>query len=166
MEKAKRNMKIIICMAILFLILAGIMAFRVFMQPNLSPINENWKSYREYLSKAEQKEWDDKSRRIKDNYAQISQRITIDQKTGTALVHYVNPLYGANLSKLSLRLEEDEEIILYESEQISPGTVIETVKVQESLDVGKYNGHAYFEFYTDQKKLLSEHNVALEIVVQ
>lgn len=166
MEKKKRNRRIVLGMALLFLILAAVMAFRVYMQPNLSPINKNWKSYLTYLSKNEQKEWKSRKQQIKDNFAQINQRIPVESTSGEATIHFVNPPYGANFSKLKLQVEEAEKIVLYESKQILPGTVIETITISRKLSKGKHSGRAYFKFYTDNGNLLSEHDVDVELMVE
>lgn len=166
MEKQKRIQIFLFGLSFLFLILAGVMAFRVFMQPELAPINQGWKSYRVNLSQNEWKEWTNRKQRIKDNYAQISQRILVDPNTGELVMHYANPPYGANLSQLKICLDDEEETVLYQSKKILPGTLVDTASMKEKLSAGTYSCRAYFKFYTNQKKLLSEHDVVVELIVR
>lgn len=114
------------------------------------PVAENPKnaSYMALLTEQEQREWEQKEPDFDHMYVQMNQAVKVDGQ-GRASLHLVHPLYSAYDCRV--KILSDKKELLYDSESLAPGTVVEEAELTKSLVNGSHKATAVFQ-YTDQEE--------------
>jgi len=149
----------------LVLILIVLLLLKAIILNNSKKNIENLSQYENYLSSEEQEQWKTKEIDPDELFIQVNTKVTVDEKTQEAVLHLVNPPYSAYELSVEIYLSEDSEQILYHSERINPGTLVETFEMAESLKEGMYPVIIRYTFY-DGEETLGSHLVAGEFLIQ
>lgn len=90
----------------------------------------------------------------KEQKYQAIEDICLDKKTGIARVHIANEASSSVYLKVTVGLENGE--ILYESELLKPGGVLEEIKIEKDISEGEYTVTISVDSYSlDSKQILN-----------
>ena len=151
--------------AVKLVLILIVLLLKVLILNNSKKNIENLSQYENYLSSEEQEQWKTKEIDPDELFIQVNTKVTVDEKTQEAVLHLVNPPYSAYELSVEIYLSEDSEQILYHSERITPGTLVETFEMAGSLKEGMYPVIIRYTFY-DGEETLGSHLVAGEFLVQ
>lgn len=105
--------------------------------------------YDDILTEAEKKEWAEKKTDSENVFIQLNTKISLQADGKDAYIRLINPPYSSYSFKVVIFLDSDESDVLYGSEQIAPGTVLEYVDFNKGVAKGTHAATVRYEFYSD-----------------
>ena len=116
--------RLVVIGAIAFVLLAGIfLAIRSIGNSNkIAPVT---------LTVEERENWESIEVQEGKFYVELNGRIEVNNKK--ANIRLVNPIYSAYTISIQLWEKDDESNLLYESEKLRPGTILEMIRLSEPL---------------------------------
>ena len=161
----KKRTKIILY--ILFALLTGLMLFsgyQAFINTSDVPRNRDVSRYKDILTEAEQKEWSNKSIQTGEVVFQLNLEIPVDAETRQAEIRLVHPPYSDFVCRVLLR-DVESGLVLYESEEMIPGTLIQYVTLSEAMAIGEYDAVVEYTFLDGKEKVHGTYEVEVVLVV-
>lgn len=162
----KKRTKIIL--SILLLLFTGFMLFagyQAFINTSDVPRNRDVTRYQDILTEEEQKEWKTKNIQKGEVVFQLNMEIPVDAKTGYADIRLVHPPYSDFVCRVVLT-DLESGIVLYESEEMIPGTIIQYALLSESMAVGKYDAIVSYTFLDGKEKVHGTYDVEVVLDVK
>jgi hypothetical protein len=162
----KKRTKVILY--VLLVLLTEVMLFagyQAFINTSDVPRNRDISRYKDILTEDEQAEW--KSRDIQTGEAvfQLNLKIPVDVQTSNAEIRLVHPPYSDFICKVSLR-DVESDILLYESERMIPGTLIQYITLSETMAMGEYDAIVEYTFFDGKNKIHGTYDVEVELDVK
>jgi|GEM_PF-1120844 len=153
---------------ILLVLLTGVMLFagyQAFINTSDVPRNRDVSRYEDILTEDEQAEWTSKSIQTGEAIFQLNLKIPVDAQTGRAEIRLAHPPYSDFVCKVSLR-DVESGILLYESEKIIPGTLIQYITLSETMAIGEYDAIVEYTFLDGKDKIHGTYDVEVVLDVK
>lgn len=114
------------------------------------------------LSDEEQQKWFSQEIDLegKEVYIELNSRIYLEDNK--AYIRLINPIYSIYYYKISIYPREAEDTILYQSEMLAPGTILEAVVLQKELSESEYEAVVEYKIYDSEGNELGRHPVNVE----
>lgn len=120
--------------------------------------------YLSVLTEDEQKDWKEKEKDSSRVFIQLNQKVEITDMSRVYL-RLINPPYSVFTIGVKVYTESSPESILYESDRIAPGTVLEYVSFTGSLDAGSHPSKAEYTVFDEDGNELGTHVVDITLEV-
>lgn len=120
--------------------------------------------YTSILTEEEQQEWREKEKDPSRVFIQLNQRIEITDMQNVYL-RLINPPYSAFTIQVRVYPEDNAEQILYESDRVAPGTVLEYVSFSGELEAGSHPAKVEYTVYDEDGNELGIHEVDITLEV-
>ena len=153
---------------ILLVIFTGLMMFsgyQAFINTSEVPRNRDAGRYGEILTEEEQKAWGTKEVQRGEAVFQLNLEIPVDVRSRRAEIRLVHPPYSDFICQVELT-EEESGIVLYESEEMIPGTVIQYAILSETMAEGTYDAIARYTFTDGKGKVYGTYDVETVLEVK
>lgn len=111
--------------------------------------------YEGILTGNEKNEWESREEESGRLFVQLNQNITIEDIEQVYL-RLINPPYS--MYNFSVKIIVGDKV-LYESELLSPGTVLEYVPFSQTLEAGSYSGKAEYQIYDNDGNSMGSYEV-------
>jgi len=160
-KPAKIILRLLLVLFTNLMVFAG---YQAFINTSNVPRNRDTTRYQDILTEDEQAAWKSKDVQTGEVVFQLNLEIPVDSATSQAEIRLINPPYSDFICKVSLK-EAESSIVLYESEEMIPGTVIQYVTLSEILAVGKYDCVARYSFLDDKGKVYGNYDVEVILKV-
>lgn len=120
--------------------------------------------YASILTEEEQKEWKEKQKDSSRVFIQLNQKVEITDMQNVYL-RLINPPYSVFTIQVRVYPEDAPENILYESDRVAPGTVLEYVPFSGTLDGGSHPANVEYTVYDEDGNELGTHVVDITLEV-
>lgn len=120
--------------------------------------------YTSILTEEEQKEWKEKQKDSSRVFIQLNQKVEITDMENVYL-RLINPPYSVFTIQVKVYPEDAPENILYESDRVAPGTVLEYVPFSGTLDGGSHPAKVEYTVYDEDGNELGTHVVDITLEV-
>lgn len=120
--------------------------------------------YISILTEDEQKEWKEKQKDSSRVFIQLNQRVEITDMENVYL-RLINPPYSVFTIQVKIYPESDPMSVLYESDRVAPGTVLEYVPFSGTLDAGSHPAKVEYTVYDEDGNKLGTHVVDITLEV-
>jgi hypothetical protein len=147
--------RLVVIGAIVFLLLAGIF----FAIQNLRTSN---KIVPTILTAKELENWQDIEVQEGKIYVELNGKIEVDNKK--ANIRLVNPIYSAYTISIELWEKKEENNLLYESEKLKPGTILEMIRLSEPLTEGETEGVVNYIIYDEEGNEKASHPIDITFI--
>ena len=147
--------RLVVIGAIVFLLLAGIF----FAIQNLRTSNEIVPTF---LTAKEQENWQDIEVQEGKFYVELNGKIEVDNKK--ANIRLVNPIYSAYTISIELWEKKEENNLLYESEKLKPGTILEMIRLSAPLTEGETEGVVNYIIYDEEGNEKASHLIDITFI--
>ena len=150
-----------ITLYILLPVFMGLMlfsGFQAFINTSEVPRNRDVARYGEILTEEEQKAWKTKEIQRGEAVFQLNLEIPVDAQTRRAEIRLVHPPYSDFICRVALT-EVESGIVLYESEEMIPGSVIQYAVLSETMAEGSYDAIASYTFTDGKGKVYGTYEV-------
>jgi len=150
-----------ITLYILLPVFMGLMlfsGFQAFINTSEVPRNRDVSRYGEILTEEEQKAWKTKEIQRGEAVFQLNLEIPVDAQTRRAEIRLVHPPYSDFICRVALT-EVESGIVLYESEEMIPGSVIQYAVLSETMAEGSYDAIASYTFTDGKGKVYGTYEV-------
>lgn len=114
------------------------------------------------LTEAEQEKWDSIEVQEGKLYIELNGRIEVDG--AKANIRLVNPIYSAYTIGIQLWEKQNEDNLLYESEKLMPGTVLETIRLSTPLNYDEYECIVNYIIYDDEGNEKTVYPVEVKLI--
>jgi hypothetical protein len=123
--------------------------------------------YRRILTKEEVSKWKKMSVQSGKAYVEVNTRVEVD-KNGKADIRLVNPPYSDFVLKIEIVVEVDatKTKTLYTSDFIEPGTVVETVELEEILPTEEQEAKVIYSFYNREEEKQADYEQKIMLKFQ
>jgi len=111
--------------------------------------------YEGVLTGNEKKEWESREEESGRLFVQLNQNIAVEDIEQVYL-RLINPPYSVYNFSVKIMVEDT---VLYESELLSPGTVLEYVPFSQTLEAGNYTGKAEYQIYDNDGNSMGTYEV-------
>lgn len=129
-------------------------------EPETSNTVEPETFHESILSEEEQEKWMSKELSGDNIYVELNSRIYLD---GTnAYIRLINPIYSAYYYSITIYPKDEEETILYQSEKIAPGTILEAVVLSKEPTGEQYPAVVKYLVYDEKGSGLGTYSVDVE----
>lgn len=163
--KHKRRFVVtVICLLLLIAIPVG--AYSVFHKKESEPAQVTLP--KDILTEAELKKWEDDPVDDTQVFFELNTLWTLGKGEDEVFIRLLNPPYSAFPIKVQIYLEEKPGEILYESELLEPGSIVEKVKLDPRPEKGKHAVIVKYSFYEkgSTDKIFGMHEVSAELTVE
>ena len=126
-------------------------------------IESSLKEYEEVLNKEEQDNWKSKSIKEGNGYIQINTKVDVDKESKEANIRLINPPYCEFDLAITITLGD---LVLYQSDIISPATVLETIKLDQVIEEGQHEATVNYSFYDTNGEKQGEYVVNILLLCQ
>lgn len=109
--------------------------------------SDGTESVSQVLTEEEQKEWKETPINSEEVYVDVNTNWHLTEGESEIFLRLINPPYSAYRIKVRLFETGSQEELLYESEVIEPGTIIERVNLDKEWEAGDYDAVIRFSFY-------------------
>lgn len=120
--------------------------------------------YTSILTEEEQKDWREKEKDSSRVFIQLNQKVEITDMSNVYL-RLINPPYSVFTIEVKVYTESSPESILYESDRIAPGTVLEYVPFTGTLDAGSHPAKVEYTVFDEDGNELGTHVVDITLEV-
>ena len=114
------------------------------------------------LTAEEQEKWESMEVQEGQLYIELNGRIEVNEQK--ANIRLVNPIYSAYAIRIQVWEKKDENNLLYESEKLMPGTILETVKFSRELAAGEHEGVVNYIIYDDAGDEKSSYPINVRLI--
>lgn len=154
---------------LIILIIGIIVFFSGFLdKPEKSKSADSTKSIQDYsdiLTEEEKKRWEEEKGEESELFVEVNTEIPVSYPSMEATLHLINPPYSRHDFKIEIYISGQPEQVLYESDRIVPGTVVEDVTFLETLETDTYPVSICYTFYKGEETI-GLHVVAAELLVE
>lgn len=160
------NLCLLVCLCLTSVTVAAMQLFGK--TPNVTVGAGDYSAYKDLLSQEEQIEWQQRKARPGEASVNINQRILVQRDTGEGEINLQNPPYSAYTCKVDIVLagEDGEEEIVFSSEKIIPGTVIQYAQFNKSFSSGEYAATAKYVFLDEGGAQRGTYETDISLVVE
>ena len=116
----------------------------------------------DFLSSGERQKW--KSGMTEEELIPIELNQQIEVHNQRAFTRIVNPVYSRYAVRVTIMLKENREEILYQSEKLSPGTVLEAVQLSRTLTAESNEAVIEYVIYDQEDKILGTYPVEAKLI--
>ena len=114
------------------------------------------------LTSEEQEKWDSIEVQEGKLYIELNGKIEVD---GTkANIRLVNPIYSAYTIGIQLWEKQDENNLLYESERLMPGTILETIRLSAPMVHAEYECIVNYIVYDKEGNEKVSHPIDVKLI--
>lgn len=139
--------------------------YQAFINTSDVPRNRDVTRYRDILTEAEQEDWTGKGIQKGEAVFQLNLEIPVDAAGSQADIRLVHPPYSDFICKVRLK-DMESGIILYESGEMIPGTLLQYITLSETMAVGKYDAVAEYTFMDGKGKVHGTYDVKVVLDVK
>lgn len=134
---------------------------------NISTVERNRDTtrYEDILTEVEQSNWASKAVQTGEAVFQLNLSIPVMAETSRAEIRLVNPPYSDFICQVSIR-EEESSLVIYESEELIPGTLLQYASLTETLAIGEYNAIVVFTFIDGRGEIQGSYDVEVILEVE
>lgn len=119
--------------------------------------------YKNILSADEQKNWQEKGKDSSKVFIQLNQKIEVSDPQRVYL-RLINPPYSVYGIQIKIYLNDDQENILYQSERLEPGEILEYVSFNSSPSQGSHPATVEYTVYSDTGTSMGDYKVNITVV--
>lgn len=112
------------------------------------------------LSEEEQEKWASHELNGENIYVELNSKIYLDGNN--AYIRLINPIYSAYYYSITIYPAGEEEAILYQSEKIAPGTILEAVMLSKVPTQEQYPAVVKYLVYDENGSGLGTYSVNVE----
>ena len=116
------------------------------------------------LSDEERVKWQNMEVQEGKLYIELNSKIEVNDKN--ANIRLVNPIYSAYTISIQVWEKEDENNLLYESEKLKPGTILETIRLSRALSTDEYKGVVNYIIYDNEGNEKSTYPIDVRLIKQ
>ncbi len=168
--QSKRLKMWLILLLLIFVLTATFSAMKFINGAQSVDKNPDMEQYETVLTSTEKKEWKEKKNDRKQITLQVNTRIPVKAGGESAEIRLINPPYNLYSCSFILTLKETPNKILYSSEEILPGTVIETIDLNadpaKALTPGEHKAVVSYTFHDRNGKERGTYDVDVTLVVE
>ncbi len=132
--------------------------------------NPHMEQYETVLTSTEKKDWKEKKNDRKQITLQLNTEVPVKADGKSAGIRLVNPPYNQYSCTFTLALKETPSKYLYSSEEILPGTVIETIDLNaeqsKKLIPGENKAVVTYTFYDRNEKEKGTYDVDITLMAE
>lgn len=121
--------------------------------------------YESILNEKEIEEWKNRETDNSRLFIQMNQKLNINDE-GKAYLRLINPPYSAFNIQVKIYAQDNPEEVLYQSEVLEPGTILEYADFDSIPSPGQYEGGVEYTVYDKDGSIIGTHEVAVEITAQ
>jgi len=121
--------------------------------------------YEAILNEKEKEEWIGRKTDNSRLFVQMNQKLNPD-KDGKVYLRLINPPYSAFNIQIRVYIQDDPETVLYQSEVLKPGTILEYADFDSVPEPGEYAAGVEYTVYDDKGNKIGTHEVAVELSAQ
>lgn len=118
------------------------------------------------LTTAEQKKWTEKQQDAEGEMIYVEMNDEVSVQGTTAYLRLMNPIYSTNYLQIRIYPKENKNKILYDSEMLAPGTILEAVRLSEEPTEQQTDIVVLYTVYDAQGVKLGTHPVTVVMSVQ
>lgn len=121
--------------------------------------------YEDILTDNEKEEWKSRAADSSRLFVQMNQKLNVDgdQKV---YIRLVNPPYSAFDIQIKIYTQDDPDTVLYQSEILKPGEILEYAEFENIPEAGDYTAGVEYTVYDSGGNRIGTHEVAVDITVQ
>lgn len=121
--------------------------------------------YETILTEEEIEEWKNRETDNSRLFVQMNQKLRIasDKKV---YIRLINPPYSAFGIQVKVYTQDDPETVLYQSDILEPGTILEYAEFGSSPEPGQYAAEVEYTVYDKDGNKIGTHEVAVEITAE
>lgn len=162
-QQKKRILVTAVCLVLLIAVSVG--AYNVF---HKKPEAVQATLPKDILTEAELKKWEEDPVDDTQVFFELNTLWTLGSEEDEVFIRLLNPPYSAFPIKVQIYLEDKPGEILYESELLEPGTIIEKVPLEPRPEKGEYAVIVKYSFYEagSTDKIFGMHEVSAELTVE
>lgn len=112
------------------------------------------------LNEEEQEKWAETDLDEENIYVELNSKIYLDGSK--AYIRLINPIYSAYYYTITIYPEGEEDTLLYQSEKIAPGTILEAVALTAEPTEEQYSAIIKYDVYDAVGNELGSHPVSVE----
>jgi len=153
---------ILLMLSIGMMILCG---YKAFINTSEVERNRDITRYQDILTEAEQADWVSKSVQVGEAVFQLNLVIPVDADTSRAEIRFIYPPYSDFICKVLIR-DVESDLVIYESEEMIPGTLYQYITLSETLTIGKYDAIVEYTFMDGKGKVQGNYDVEVVLEVE
>lgn len=127
---------------------------------NVTNDEETDGGHKSILSEAEQEKWTAADLDEENIFVILNTKIYLDGNK--AYIRLINPIYGTYYYSITIYPETEEDTILYQSEKIAPGTILEAAMLTAEPTEAQYAAVVKYQVYDEEGNELGTHPVQVE----
>lgn len=160
-RRTKRILYVLLVLLTSLMLFAG---YQAFINTSDVPRSRDITRYQDILTEEEQAAWKSRDVQKGEVIFQLNLEIPVNTETSQAEIRMINPPYSDFICRVLL-LEEESGIVLYESEEMIPGTLIQYITLSETLAEGKYDAVVSYTFLDGKDKVYGTYDVEVTLDV-
>jgi hypothetical protein len=121
--------------------------------------------YAKFLTEEEKERWEEGTGEEDELFVEVNTEIPVSSSSMEAILHLINPPYSKHDFEIEMYISGEPDQVLYRSDRIVPGTVVEQVTLLETLENDTYPVSICYTFYKGEKTI-GLHVVAAELLVE
>jgi len=161
----KRSKIFLYVLLVLFTALMLFSGYQAFINTSDVPRNRDVSRYQDILTEDEQAKWISKDIQTGEVVFQLNLKIPVDAETSRAEIRLVHPPYSDFICKVTLK-DVESGIVLYESEEMIPGTLIQYITLSETMAIGEYDAVVSYTFMDGKDKVHGNYDVEVVLDVK
>ena len=161
-KRTKITLYILLVLCIGLMLFAG---YQAFINTSDVPRNRDVTRYQDILTEDEQSDWKNKNIKKGEVIFQLNLEIPVAANTSRAEIRLVHPPYSDFVCRVLLR-DVESGIVLYESEEMIPGTLIQYITLSETLAIGEYDAVVEYTFLDGKGKVHGSYDVEVVLNVE
>lgn len=121
--------------------------------------------YETILNEEEKEEWKNRETDSSRLFVQLNQKLNVD-KNRNAYLRLINPPYSAFYIQIKIYEQDNPETVLYQSDSLKPGTILEYAEFDSVPEPGQYGAEVEYTVYDKDGNKVGTHEVAVDMTVQ
>lgn len=121
--------------------------------------------YEDILTEKEKEKWRTREKDPSRLFVQINQKMEITDRENVYL-RLINPPYSALKIQVKIYMKEEPDTVLYQSDIVEPGTVLEYVPFAQVPEDGEHAAEVEYTVYDEEGNRLGTHKMAIDITVK
>jgi sortase A len=160
-----QKIKFILSIILLIVFLIGIVYSVIVLakRGNEMTHNRDYSRQSNILTNEEKQNWKNKSVDEGKAYMELNSKVPVSEKMAT--IRLINPPYSDFIIEVEYKLKDNGQI-LYKTEKLNPGTIVNTAYFDCNLQKGIYNATAEYKFYDGTMKLQATQTKDIEIEIK
>lgn len=121
--------------------------------------------YEAILNEKEKEEWKGRKTDSSRLFVQMNQKLNLDGD-GNVYLRLINPPYSAFDIQIRVYIQDDPETVLFQSEVLEPGTILEYADFDSVPEPGEYAAGVEYTVYDKKGNKIGTHEVSVELSTQ